>query len=189
MSEVLTSCAQPSDGMPRRRLNRATARHNGLVNKPSNPQKQPWNAHSMTSVPETQTLARSAPISTPAYRTSSVPLLHVRLRVYQDSRNDLLPLKCHMHFLHFLDFRDDNRVRPAALKHDSAHSHIFAHEGHQLLPLIVIRHFVRNRQIQVAILGQNSKRRTGPHASQHALHAQVSRVSIEVLNGACNVSN
>src|ERR1700730_17788501 len=61
MSEVLTSCAQPSDGMPRRRLNRATARHNGLVNKPSNPQKQPWNAHSKTSVPETQTLARSAP--------------------------------------------------------------------------------------------------------------------------------
>jgi hypothetical protein len=79
-------------------------------------------------------------------------------RVYQGSRNELLPLNRHVHFLHFLDFRDDYRVRPVALKHDSAHSHIFAHEGHQLLPLVVIRHFVRDRQIQVAIFGQNSDR-------------------------------
>ena len=67
----------------------------------------------------------------------------------------------HMYCLHFRDFCDDNRVRPVALKHDSVHSHIFAHKGHQLLRLTVIRHFVRDRQIQVAILGQDSERRTG----------------------------
>src|SRR5712664_2678601 len=52
------------------------------------------------------------------YRTSPFWPIHLYGNgVYQDSRNGLLPLKCHMHFLHFLDFGDDNRVRPAALKH------------------------------------------------------------------------
>jgi hypothetical protein len=54
-----------------------------------------------------------------------------------------------MHFLHFRNFRDDDRARPGALKNDPVRPHIFANEGHQFLPLIVIRHFVRDRQTDV----------------------------------------
>jgi len=64
----------------------------------------------------------------------------------ESSRDELLFLYRHMHFLHF---RDDDRVRPVALKHDPVHSHMLAH---QLVPLTVIRHLVRDKQIQVAIL-------------------------------------
>ena len=35
-----------------------------------------------------------------------------------------------MNFFHFHDFADHDRVRPVALKRDSGHSHIFAHEGY-----------------------------------------------------------
>ena len=80
----------------------------------------------------------------------------------------LLTISRCMELIHFFDFRDHNRVRPVPLKYDSASPHVFADEGHQFLPLISVRHFVGDGQIQVTILGQNNKRRTTPHAFHHA---------------------
>jgi hypothetical protein len=94
-----------------------------------------------------------------------------------------------MHSLHFPDIRDANRVRSIPLKRDSLHLHIFADEEHQLFPLTVVGHLVRDWQLQLAILRENTDRRASLHAFPHALQAQVSCVSIEVLHGACDISH
>src|SRR5882724_8946870 len=63
-------------------------------------------------------------------------------------------------------------MSPGSLKHNPARPHIFAHERHQFLPLIRVRHFGRDRKIQLTILGQNNQRRATLHAILYALAAE-----------------
>jgi hypothetical protein len=58
--------------------------------------------------------------------------------------------------LHFLNFRDHDCMSPGSLKHNPARPHVFADEWHQFLPLIRVRHFGRDGEIQPTILGQNN---------------------------------
>src|SRR5258708_1303879 len=84
---------------------------------------------------------------------------------------ELLSIYRQVDLFHFLNFRDDNRMRPCPLKYGPASPHVFADERHQFLPLIRVRHFVGEGEIQVAILCQDNERRTTPHAFPHAFEA------------------
>jgi hypothetical protein len=52
---------------------------------------------------------------------------------------------------HFLNFRDHDSMSPGSLKHNPARPHVFADERHQFLPLIRVRHFGRDGEIQPTI--------------------------------------
>jgi hypothetical protein len=57
---------------------------------------------------------------------------------------------------HFLNFRDHDCMSPSSLKNNPARPHVFADEWHQFLPLIRVRHFGRDGEIQPTILGQDN---------------------------------
>ena len=94
-----------------------------------------------------------------------------------------------MDFLHFGDFCDDDGARAVAFEDDAGCAHIFAYEGHELLALIEVGHFVGDGEVEVAVFRQDGDRGAGFYASLRALHAQVGGVSVEVLDGAGDVAD
>jgi hypothetical protein len=84
---------------------------------------------------------------------------------------ELLPIYDQVDFFHFLNLGDHNRVRPCPLKYGPASPNVFADEWHQFLPLIRVRHFGGDGEIQMTILSQNNQRGTTLYAFPHALEA------------------
>lgn len=60
---------------------------------------------------------------------------------------DLLTICRQVDLFHFLNFRDHDCVRAGALEYGAAGADVFADEGHQLLALIGVGHFVGDGEI------------------------------------------